>query len=316
MTENTEYKAIFEREIIQKSKGIIFSYSPIDDKYKFQPYSHSTESTAVEDLGELMRHNLLFYSFGEDEVVAYYKKDCFSTLEQAAQFAYKQRLPKRAETNDGLPSEVLLDLLIQLYNPNAYKLAVRTIFRQNDNNEIKGYDLTYFTKDGSGITLWLGQAKLGEKSYCKKSIDDDLTKKYENVYLAKQLFFVCDKRVNITKDADELLTLIEKLNIQMMNDIDENRAKGLIELFKKEKLKIKIPCLLAYDSSTVYGNESQLYEQLEAEVLSIRDYYHGKNYVFSGFAPEIVFYIFPIESVNRLRNKEKGFYAGLCQPTS
>lgn len=45
---------------------------------------------------------------------------------------------------DGLPSEVLLNLLIQLYIPGSYKMAVRPLLRQQDNNEIKGYDLTYF----------------------------------------------------------------------------------------------------------------------------------------------------------------------------
>ena len=56
---------------------------------------------------------------------------------------------------------------VQLYNPQACKLAVRTILRQNDNNEIKGYDLTYFSKDETGVSLWLGQAKLGGKAYSK-----------------------------------------------------------------------------------------------------------------------------------------------------
>lgn len=76
-----------------------------------------------------------------EEQLAYdeeHNKDHFSSLEQAAKYAYINRLPKRADITDGLPSEVLLDLLVQLYNPQACKLAVRTILRQNDNNEIKG----------------------------------------------------------------------------------------------------------------------------------------------------------------------------------
>lgn len=129
MTVSQDYKEIFEKEIIQKSKSIIFSYSPLEDTYKYQPYSHPVGDNAVEDLAALMRQNLLFYAFGEDEVVKYYNNGTFSSLEQAAKFAYNQRLPKRADTNDGLPSEVLLDLLVQLYDPNAYKLAVRTLFR-------------------------------------------------------------------------------------------------------------------------------------------------------------------------------------------
>ncbi len=213
-----EYKEIFNQEIIQKSKGVIFSYSPINDTYKYQPYSHAVGSNSVEDLAALMRQNLLFYTFGEDEVVNFYNKGTFSSLEQAAKYAYMQRLPKRADTNDGLPSEVLLDLLVQLYDPSAYKLAVRTLFRQNDNNEIKGYDLTYFSKNSDEITIWLGQAKLGDKGYCKSSIDKDLAEKYTQIYLSKQLFFVCDKRIHITEDAANILELIQELNIQMTDD--------------------------------------------------------------------------------------------------
>ena len=306
-----EYKEIFENEIIQKSKGIIFSYSPVKDMYKYWPYSHAVGNNAVEDLATLMRQNLLFYAFGEDEVVKYYSNGKFSSLEQAAKLAYNQRLPKRADTNDGLPSEVLLDLLVQLYDPNAYKLVVRTLFRQNDNNEIKGYDLTYFSKNSDEITIWLGQAKLGQKEYCKSSIDKDLAEKYTQIYLSKQLFFVCDKRVHITEGAATILELIEDLNILMIEEKADERAKRLISLFKKKNVKIKIPCLLAYGANEAYQDAGQLFGRIEAEVSSIRDYYRKKSYGFTGFKPEIIFCVFPIESIERIRDKEKGFYAGL-----
>ena len=314
MTVSQEYKEIFEKEIIQKSKSIIFSYSPLEDAYKYQPYSHAVGDDAVEDLAALMRKNLLFYAFGEDEIVNFYNKESFSSLEQAAKYAYMQRLPRRADTNDGLLSEVLLDLLVQLYDPNAYKLAVRTLFRQNDNNEIKGYDLTYFSNNSDGITIWLGQAKLGDKGYCKSSIDKDLAEKYTQIYLSKQLFFVCDKRVHITEDAVKILEMIEDLNILMIDDNTEERAKKLLSLFKEKNVKIKIPCLLAYGANEVYQDAGQLFTRIEAEVSSIRDYYRKKSYDFTGFKPEIVFYIFPIKSIERIRDKEKGFYAGLYRP--
>lgn len=312
MSKYQEYDKIFNKEILQKSKGIIFSYSPITDTYTYNSYSHGVSDTAVEDLGELMRHNLFFYAFGEEEVVAYYKKDRFSSMQQAARYSYQQRLPKRADINDGLPSEVLLDLLIQIYNPSAYKLAVRTLFRQDDNNEIKGYDLTYFTKDESGISLWLGQAKLGEKSYCKSSIHKDLLEKFKKEYLAKQLFFICDKRIGITDDAKSILEAIEEINI-VMNGIDENsRADKLFDCFKKYHINIKIPCLLAYGKNSVYSDIKTIYNKIESEVNSIKQYYSKHTYTFDGFTPDIVFYIFPIESIKRLRDKEHGFYAGLC----
>lgn len=312
MTLYEKYNDIFQREIIEKSKGIIFSYSPSKDQYYYIPYSHAVSKKAVEDLSNLMRMDLFFYAFGEEEVVKSYDKNQFTSLEQASKYAYKQRLPKRADINDGLPSEVLLDLLVQIFNPKAYKLSTRTIFRQNDNNEIKGYDLTYFTKDEQGISLWLGQAKLGIKDYCKSSIHDDLCEKYEALYLSHQIFFACDKRFSLTDDAKAILKSIESLNIIMIDENDEARAHKLISFFQGQKIKIKIPCLLAYENDTVYKNSKKLQELINSEVETIKAYFNKKTYIFDGFAPEIIFYVFPIESLVRLRDKETGFYAGLC----
>ena len=312
MSDYQKYNDIFNKEIFQKSKAIIFSFSPLNDKYVYCPYSHAVSEDAVEQLGALMRRNLFFYSFGETEVIEYYESGCFDTMERAARYAYKNRLPKRADITDGLPSETLLDLLVQLYNPNAYKLAVRTIFRQDDNNEIKGYDLTYFTKDESGISLWLGQAKLGEIAYCKSGINRDLLEKFEATYLSKQLFFVCTKRVALSNDAKDILKTIEKINICTMDKDDSTRAEKLIAYLQDQKIAVKIPCLLAYGKAEPYQNASKLYEQIEAEIQGIRNYFNKHVYFFKGFSPEIVFYVFPIESIERLRNKETGFYAGLC----
>lgn len=312
MSSYQEYHNIFDREIIQASKGILYSFSPLNDKHTYQPYCHRISDDAVEQLGKLMRHNLLFYSYGEDEVVEYYNNHSFSSLEQAAKYAYMNRLPHRDATQDGLPSEVLLDLLVQIYNPTAYKLAVRTIFRQNDNFEIKGYDLTYFTKDKSAISLWLGQAKLGEKSYCKNGIKNDLLEKYIADYIAKQLYFICDKRIVISEEAKSILSIIEQLNIRTIADNDADRAKQLIDFLNKHNILIKIPCLLAYDQKSVYNNASTLYNKITSEVEELKDFFNSQSFIFSGFNPEILFYVFPIESINCLRDKGKGFYAGLC----
>lgn len=312
MRSRQEYNDIFNEEIVQKSKGIIFSFSPLIDKYTYRPYAHSISDDAVEKLGEIMRHNLLFYGFGEDEVVDYYKRGKLSSIEQAAKYTYEARLPHRAEKQDGLPGEVLLDLLVQLYNPLTYKLAVRTIFRQDDNNEIKGYDLTYFSKDESGISLWLGQAKLGGKDYCKKGISFDLIKKYTGSYLAKQLYFVCDKRVQITQDARDILEKIETINIRTIDKDDDIRAQQLLALLNKLDIKIKIPCLLAYGEESVYKDEAKLQERIVSELEGVRDFFNSQMFAFAEFSPEIVFYVFPIQSIDRLRDREDGFYAGLC----
>lgn len=311
MSITKRYNEIFDKEILQKSRGIIFTFSPLQDQFVYQPLSHDISTDSVEKLCELMRRNLFFYSYGEEEVVHHYEKDHFVSMEQAAKYAYKQRLPKRADITDGLPSEALLDLLVQLYNPKAYKLAVRTIFRQNDNNEIKGYDLTYFSRDDTGVSLWLGQAKLGGKDYCKSDINKDLLEKFTVEYLSKQLFFVCDKRVSLTNEAKAILENIEEINILSMEDDAALRGQKLLEYFKSANIRIKIPCLLAYGEEAVYRDAGTLYHMIEQETISIRDYFNKHSYEFKGFNPEIVFYVFPIKSIERLRDKETGFYAGL-----
>lgn len=167
MTMHEKYKEIFSDEISKPSKVIIFQYSVVENKYSFQPFSHAIALDAVEKLSSLMRDNLYFYCYGEEEIVKHYESKSFVNLETAVKFACKNRTPKRLAKMDGLPGEVLLDLLVQLYVPSAFKIAVRPLLRQNDNNEIKGYDLAYFSMEDGLVSLWLGQAKLGDKSYCK-----------------------------------------------------------------------------------------------------------------------------------------------------
>ncbi len=309
---NMKYKEIYNKEILEKSKGIIFSYTPITDEFKYCAYSHNIGSDNVESLAELMRHNLLFYSYGEEEVEKYYNYNQFKALEDAAKYAYQQRVPQRDSKKDGLLSETLLDLLVQIYSPSAQKLAVRTIFRQDDKNEIKGYDLTYFSKENSEVSLWLGQAKLGDVNYCKSGLNQDLLDKFTELYLSKQMFFICDKPMAITPEAKEILSIIEKINIINMNNDKETRSKELLKCFKKNNISIKIPCLLAYERMSVYYDFNKINVSINKEIDSVKNYFQSKNYSFSGFNPEIVFYIFPIESLKRIRDKETGFYAGLC----
>ena len=114
MTIAQQYKEIFSHEIVERSKGVIFSFSPLADKWTYKPFSHGLSNDAVERLAELMRLNLFFYSYGEDEIVDYFERNCFFSMEHAAKYAYRNRLPKRAEIQDGLPGETLLDLLVQL----------------------------------------------------------------------------------------------------------------------------------------------------------------------------------------------------------
>lgn len=319
-----EYIKIFRFEIENPCKDLILVYSSEQDNYTFQPLSHNCQQscpTGCNDdchkrIGALMRKNLVFYAYGEDEVVNKKIDGLFDNLENAAKLAYRNRLPKRLPKQDGLPGEVLLDLLVQILEPCAYKLAVRTIFRQMDEREeIKGYDLTYFTRKDAKTTLWLGQAKFGGKYYCKDGIHKDLLDKFTDIYLSKQMFFVSDKQIGTTPEAKSVGSLINKLNIQEIEKSDQERASALIELFKENSISVKIPCLLAYGEGSVYTDISMISIAIEREITEIKNYYSRSAYRFNGFKPEILFLVFPIKDLDKLRGEE-GFYAGLYRPTS
>lgn len=284
----------------------------------YQPLSHNCRKKCTgncnhqchKSLGELMRKNIVFYCYGEDEIVTNFRNGLFSDLEKAIKAAYKLRLPKRQPNQDGLPSEVLLDAIIQSLVPDAYKMAVRTIFRQNDNNEIKGYDLSYFTNMHGTITLWLGQAKLGSKQYCKSGILEDLEKKYTNMYMAKQIYFLADKPVGLTEEGTQIANLLNKLNMLNVYEDDNNRAEQLMQFLKEQNIDICIPCLLGYDKADMYADVTKIERKMKSEIEWAKRIF-DKYFKFEGIEPKLIFIIFPINDIEALRGDE-GFYAGLC----
>ena len=100
--------------------------------------------------------------------------------------------------------------------------------------------------------------------------------------------------------------------MRTMDEDEAIRAQKLIDLLNQLKIQIKIPCLLAYEAKRVYQDAAKLYERVMGEVEDMKVFFNSQPYSFTGFAPEIIFYVFPIESIDRLRDKENGFYAGLC----
>lgn len=317
MSVSEKYQKLYSKYICDDFKQEIAIYNKANGINIFQPLSHNCKKKCGskcnhkchKSLGKLMRNNIVFYCYGEDEIVTNFENEHFSNLKKAVKYAYKKRLPDRQVKQDGLPSEVLLDAIIQTMMPDAYKMAVRTIFRQNDNHEIKGYDLTYFTNTNGKITIWLGQAKLGKMQYCKDGILDDLKDKYTNLYMADQIYFLADKPVGLTEEAKQILSLLSDLNMQNIDESDDKQSEILIDYLKTQNIDICIPCLLAYDRKKVYENIDDLEEKMKSEIQWAKKYFE-KSFNFEGIDPTLIFIIFPIEDIDALRGDE-GFYAEL-----
>lgn len=300
------YKDFYDEIIGTDFKAAVIEYNSCKKTHEYRTYSHHVGEKALDDLVNLIIDDIVFYSFSEDEVLKLNEKyGLLTDLRLAAKYAYSQRLPKRENPNsDGLMGEVLLDIFIMMTCKNAKKLIARAKFIElGSKKEIVGYDALYFTKSDDEISLWLGQAKAGQKRYCKDSIAKDLEEKYEKKYFADTMFYVVDK-----SESHELEDILSDMNgiiyksIQN-NDSREEKAEKIIALLKDKEVTIKIPCLISY-TSDIYNDKTKLKVYIENEIEEcVKDFESRKFLINLGLECEIIFYILPVKDVDYIRKQ-------------
>ncbi|MDU7630993.1 MAG: Hachiman antiphage defense system protein HamA [Lachnospiraceae bacterium] len=300
------YKEIYNELIGEKFRAAIISYKPHRGTYEYLGYSHQAEVNALNDIADLIIDDMVFYAFSENEILRLNDDvDLLVDLRAAAKYAYMERLPKREKAkSDGTMGEVLLDIFIQLASQNTQKLIARAKHTEiNSKKEITGYDALYFTKDTTGISLWLGQAKAGQKGYCKSSIIKDLKEKYTKEYFADTAFYIADK--NEAPELGELLNEINRicLRVQLNKWNKEEKVKKLFQVLQDKQVRIKIPCLIAY-SQKIYSDKTKLETYIETEIREMVDEVDVLKFPIEiGLDYDIVFYIMPIEDVDYIRDK-------------
>ena len=302
-----EYKALYQKYIIDRAKVIIIKYNVTKKNYEYQPYSHELSSSALDKLVDLVIDNMVFYAFTENEIINRMKKfGLLDDLKVAARYAYKSRLPHRKDPNkDGTAGEVLLDMLIQVFEPSSKKLIARGMYRQQgDNNEIKGYDALYFTQQKKEISLWLGQVKTGSRDYCKSSIITDLNEKYILDYFCQSLYYIADKVDN----SHDLSNLLNDINLICFNSIEKHwteelKKEKIINLLIEKEIKIKIPCLLSY-TDKCYEDPVKFRANLESSMNKMIEVLDNKKFAIDKeLDHEVLFYFFPVKDISELRNK-------------
>jgi len=303
---NQNYSLLYNDLIVKKAKTVIVEYSKSNETYKYHPYSHHDDMGSSNELCDLLIDNMVFYAFSENEILKLHSNiNILDDLRSAAKYAYAQRLPQRLSPNsDGTLGEVLLDLLIQVYNPNAKKLIARAKqIEIKSKKEITGYDALYFTQSPEGLYLWLGQAKAGDEKYCKSDIKKDLINKFTVEYFANTAFYISDRSESV--ELTSLLNTINKICFESQQGLygSDTKIKNLIELLQTNNVKIKIPCLMAF-TSDIYGNAAIMQSEMEKISKSIISYFDLEKYPISiGLDFDILFYIFPIDNVPKIREK-------------
>lgn len=183
---------------------------------------------------------------------------------------------------------------------NLKRANLRTVYRQpDDNSEIRGFDSAHLMIDGSEKRLHLGQAKLGSKAYCVRSIKEDL-KKISFLYTYKQLVFIADKTGYIPSDVKIEL---EKLNetLEDLESADEaGRLEGLSSFFSENNYKIVIPCMLAYGGPL--GMYEDIKQSIVSEVNDLISKLDSSTIDITFCEYEILFIALPVESVSELRS--------------
>lgn len=299
---NPAYKEVFDEHITSVVRGIsVITYDPItgDSGKLFHPFSHGISPDGSRRLGEALRNYLVFYAYDEAEIVTKHLKGQLADLDVAAKLALERRIPERHGSTNGLYSEALLHLILELMYDNIKRANLRTVYRQpDDNSEIRGFDSAHLILDGNEKHLYLGQAKLGAKTYCVSSIREDL-EKISFIYTYKQLVFIADKTGYIPSDVKNEL---EKLNdtLEALEEFDEEaRIAGLTTFFSENNYKIIIPCLLAY------GGPEGFYDDIENNVISEVNDLIAKldsSSVDINFCDyEIMFIVLPVQDVEEVR---------------
>lgn len=300
------YRDLYHSLIVNKLDAVIIEYAHHTQTFTYIPFSHKTSDCALDDLADLVIDNTVFYAFSEKEIISLQKDiGLLDDLRDAAKYSFAQVLPKRTNPNsDGTIGEVLLDLLIQAYEPEAHKLIARAKYTEMDKkSEITGYDALYFTMQDGNIKLWLGQAKAGAEKYCKSDIKKDLNTKFTTDYFASTAFYISTR-----SDSDELSSILTEMNRICLQAQKEKWTKAqkvdnLFAILSNHNVSIKIPCLIAY-TKDIYSDPTLLKQRIEECVSQICSYLDTETYSIGLRLPyDIVFYIFPIKDVSYIRNR-------------
>jgi hypothetical protein len=72
-------------------------------------------------------------------------------------------------------------------------------------------------------------------------------------------------------------------------------------------IKIKIPCVLAY-TANIYSDSTKLSEAIMTETREMINYFDENNYkIIEKVDYEIIYYIFPIDNIQQLRETISSF---------
>ena len=301
---------IFKELIGDRLEPLIIKYLPYKDAFITHPYRHTTNADFEKNFTDILFDSIIFYAYEKDEIEKEYNKGYLSNLRRASRVAYENRVPKTEKEKDGLMGELTLDAFIKLFFPNIELLYSRAKYIEKlphkeatlsrKGQEIKGYDGMVFSIEDGQKYFWVGQVKTGDWSYCLNAIKDDINKSIIKYYFGDSITIMCDIMRAANSSSPELSNIIDNINEIIYDHINEREIKTqkILDYFKREQIKIKIPCLLMPDESD-YSDSSKLLEIIKSKVHNAFDEFNVANN--DNLDIEILLLVFPLRDLEKAR---------------
>lgn len=235
------------------------------------------------ELVKIIKDAVIHFALTSEEIKKWKESDDFGEMERKAW----DRISKAHKYSKGDYGELLLFLILSVFFPTK-KFVTKVRLRSSKKDQIKGFDCAHFTVEEE-IYLWLGEAKFHNSfSNAISGAIESIEEHCEFDYLNDEIS-ILSSNIEINEEFEHYESLNDLLN-------------GGVSL---DKIKIKIPVLLTYDSALLKKyqsiEDSDFLINMEKEFLKKFQNIDGRVL---NLKPniEVVFLIIPFQSVKEIKD--------------
>ncbi|WP_025848569.1 HamA C-terminal domain-containing protein [Paenibacillus ehimensis] len=222
------------KQLTMRAKNLLFKFELSHDHVKSEKtgmtlnYEHG--KYRQNELVRIIRESVVHFALTKKEIKKYKDDDDFGEMQRKAW----ERISKAHKNSKGDYGELLLFIILSIFFP-AEKFVTKVRLRSSTKDQIKGFDCAHFSIESGNVILWLGEAKFhqqfsGAIADAIKSIEEHCKIDYLNDEIS-----ILGSNIELNEEYPEY----EKINCIL---------NGGVTL---DKIKIRIPVLLTYDSNVV-----------------------------------------------------------------
>ncbi|MFS0892381.1 DUF1837 domain-containing protein [Peribacillus frigoritolerans] len=270
-------------------KNLIFKFDlsskvVLTEKHPFT-LDYESGSYRQKELVKIIKDSVIHFALTPEEIKKWKDTNDFGEMERKAW----DRISKAHKYSKGDYGELLLYLMLTVFFPTE-KFVTKVRLRSSKKDQIKGFDCAHFTVENEQVYLWLGEAKFHNNfsnaiSGAMSSIEEHCEFDYLNDEIS-----ILSSNIEI----NEAFTHYETLNTIL---------NGGVSL---DKIKIKIPVLLTYDSALLKKHtnieDAAFIEKMEKDFIkkfkNIDDRKPSLNPNI-----EVIFMVIPFESVTSIKDQ-------------